>query len=104
VDNNARTIFNAKTSTQKITLGGKEVNVHIAESEASKIMTVFVPIEDGKLIAPVSVGVYATVAGCEETMTTVFNRLKSGVTLNAATTYHELEGIKEIKAQKLGTE
>ncbi len=101
VDNNSRAIFNATTSTEMIMLGGQQATVHISKSDAEQIMTIFVPVDDGALLAPVVLGIYAKVAGCEETMSEVFDALKSGVALNAQTTYHDLEKIQQARQEKL---
>ena len=63
-------------------------------------MTVFVPIDEGAFIVPVTIGVFATVQGCEDTIEDTYVALKASIARNADTTYHDLEGIQGIKADK----
>ena len=72
----------------------------VAKSDIDIIMTIFVPIDGGDFIVPVSLGVYAATAGCGATLEETFEDLKASVSLNAATTYNEIETVVDAKADK----
>ena len=79
LENNAVTLFRATTSNTTITLGGQEVDVLVAKSDIDIIMTIFVPIDGGDFIVPVSLGVYAATVGCGATLEETFEDLKASV-------------------------
>lgn len=98
--NNAAQIFGATTSPSTITLGGEEVNVLVARSDAQISMTVFVPIDDGAFFAPTTITVNAARSGCGDTLEETYADLEASVALNATTTFNEIETVAEAKADK----
>ena len=100
IANNSEQIFGATISNETLDLGGDEANVLVARAPDNTTMTVFVPIDEGAFIVPVTIGVFATVQGCEDTIEDTYVALKASIARNADTTYHDLAGIQEIKADK----
>ena len=98
--NNAEVTLGATSSNTTVDLGGVEANVLVSTADASKVMTVFVPVDEGAFFAPVSIGVYTGRAGCDATRDETFDRLLASIAPNADTTFNELDGIIEVKAQK----